>query len=211
MHKISHLIAVYFSFRLASIATFAQDAPKIQKFQFPTKLEVNEKTSVTCMLRRGQPPYVFRWFKDGKEIENGGEITIQTSKFLSTLLVNPVTHAAAGNYTCVVSNSEGKDSYSSSLTVTAAPSWVIEPTDAEAVVGQVLRAICFADGSPKPDIRWTKAGTSFLEWSARGHLENGSLIFSPLKEDDDGEYSCIADNGVGESLLKKIKIIVHGN
>ncbi|GFU80215.1 down syndrome cell adhesion molecule [Trichonephila clavipes] len=111
-------------------------APKIQKFQFPDKLEVNEKVGVICMLRSGKPPYAFRWLKDSKELNSGNGVIIQTGERLSNLLIDPITHASAGNYTCLVKNSAGIDSFSSILTVTASPSWNEEPFDVETVVGE---------------------------------------------------------------------------
>ncbi|GFU28439.1 down syndrome cell adhesion molecule, partial [Nephila pilipes] len=93
-------------------------APKIQRFQFPDKLEVNEKVGATCMLRSGKPPYTFRWLKDGKELENKNGVIIENGDRLSHLLIDPITYASAGNYTCLAKNSAGIDSYSSILTVT---------------------------------------------------------------------------------------------
>lgn len=94
------------------------ETPKIQKFQFPEKSEVNEKASVTCSLKTGKPPFSFHWRKNGKEFEDGKGITTQTLKLLSILVIDPVTYSAAGNYTCIVRNSEGTDTFSSVLTVT---------------------------------------------------------------------------------------------
>lgn len=94
------------------------EEPKIQAFQFPQKLEVNDKTSVVCILRRGKPPYSFRWYKNGKEIENSDNIMIQTTAKISTITIDPITQSSSGNYTCVVTSSKGTDAHSSVLTVT---------------------------------------------------------------------------------------------
>lgn len=81
-------------------------------------MEVNEKVGVTCMLRAGQPPYSFQWYKNGNELKADNGISIQTSELLSALFIDPITYTAAGNYTCTVKNSGGVDSYSATLTVT---------------------------------------------------------------------------------------------
>lgn len=39
---------------------------------------------------------------------------------------------------------------------------------------------------------------------------NSTLLFNPIKEEDIGDYECIADNGIGEVLEKTITVIVHG-
>ncbi|GIZ00404.1 hypothetical protein CEXT_317471 [Caerostris extrusa] len=103
-----HIYVVYAS---------SQDAPKIQRFQFPEKLKVNEKAGATCMVRSGKPPYTFRWLKDNKELTSQDNVAIQTGESFSTLFIDPVTHTSAGNYTCLVKNSAAVDSYSSTLTV----------------------------------------------------------------------------------------------
>lgn len=40
---------------------------------------------------------------------------------------------------------------------------------------------------------------------------NNSFILNPVSTDDGGEYVCTADNGIGDSLVKTIVILVHGN
>ncbi|GIZ00405.1 hypothetical protein CEXT_317472 [Caerostris extrusa] len=142
-----HIYVVYAS---------SQDAPKIQRFQFPEKLKVNEKAGATCMVRSGKPPYTFRWLKDNKELTSQDNVAIQTGESFSTLFIDPVTHTSAGNYTCLVKNSAAVDSYSSTLTVIAAPSWRDEPFDVETVVGEVMSMKCSASGYPRPEIIWSK-------------------------------------------------------
>lgn len=39
---------------------------------------------------------------------------------------------------------------------------------------------------------------------------NSTLVFNPIKEDDIGDYECVADNGIGETLEKTITVLVHG-
>lgn len=79
---------------------------------------MNEKASVTCSLKTGKPPFHFHWLKDGKQFNDGGGTSTQTLKLMSILSIDPVTYSSAGNYTCIVKNSDGTDSYSSVLTVT---------------------------------------------------------------------------------------------
>ncbi|GBL76505.1 hypothetical protein AVEN_53251-1 [Araneus ventricosus] len=111
------------------------------------------------MLRSGKPPYTFHWLKEGKELVSQNGVIIQTGDMASILLIDPITYSSAGNYTCVVKNAAGMDSYSSALTVTASPSWKEEPHDEEAVVGEKISVKCSAGGHPNPNIEWLKKGT----------------------------------------------------
>ncbi|PRD21357.1 UNVERIFIED_CONTAM: Down syndrome cell adhesion molecule [Trichonephila clavipes] len=194
----------------SSLNVNIQDAPKIQKFQFPDKLEVNEKVGVSCMLRSGKPPYTFRWLKDGKELSGENGVYIQSGDRLSTLLIDPIIHASAGNYTCLVKNSAGIDSFSSILTVTASPSWKEEPFDVETVVGEKVSVKCTASGYPNPRIEWIKKGDATFFQRRDQFSLNGTLLFNPISSGDDGEYVCSASNGIGETLVKKITILIHG-
>lgn len=63
----------------------------------------------------GKPPFTFKWYKNGKILNS--ETIINTQKKVSNLIIDPVDKTSAGNYTCAVSNSDGKDSYSDILTV----------------------------------------------------------------------------------------------
>lgn len=52
--------------------------------------------------------------------------------------------------------------------------------------------------------------SSFDYASSEVTIKNGTLTFNPVNVDTVGEYICAADNGVGESLLKKVSIKVLG-
>ncbi|KAG8178102.1 hypothetical protein JTE90_017450 [Oedothorax gibbosus] len=188
-----------------------QEAPKIQKFQFPEKLEVNEKVGVTCMLRAGQPPYVFQWYKNGKELKVAPGTSLQTAELVSVLYIDPVTYTSAGNYTCTVKNAGGIDSYTAYLTVTAPPTWKNEPKDVEIILNEPISITCSADGFPEPKISWIKNGdNSFFERRSES-FRNMTLSFRESHTGDKGEYTCYADNGVGEALTKKINIVIHAS
>lgn len=90
------------------------DAPVVQPFQFPDQVEIGKITSVICGVVSGKAPFTFKWYKDGNIVQGD---SISTQRKTSTLVIDPVQKSSGGNYTCVVSSSEGKGSYSSTLTV----------------------------------------------------------------------------------------------
>lgn len=93
------------------------ESPRIQPFQFPQHIQIGYKTSVTCMIMRGDPPVSYQWYKNGKKINPTSRVSVETHEKFSTLVFDPVEESSVGNYTCVVSSAHGKDNYSAYLTV----------------------------------------------------------------------------------------------
>ncbi|KAJ8286358.1 hypothetical protein GJAV_G00037740 [Gymnothorax javanicus] len=60
--------------------------------------------------------------------------------------------------------------------------------------------ICEVDSHPLADITWTRNNIHILPYDPRYLIrENGQMLIIPnVKDSDNGEYCCIADNGVGE-------------
>jgi len=57
---------------------------------------------------------------------------------------------------------------------------------------------CRADGSPQPTIKWiTSKGVT---------IESEYLDVNKYRSSNIDTYECVADNGVGESLRKSIKV-----
>lgn len=87
----------------------------IQPFHLPEKIQIGKALSVTCAVMSGKSPFIFKWYKDGSLLQT--ENTRSESKKVSTFVIDPILETSGGNYTCVISNSIGKDQFSSVLTV----------------------------------------------------------------------------------------------
>lgn len=75
-----------------------------------------------CQLLEGSTPLSFRWSKDGHQLnsvptESVGVAIIEHHEDYSSLVIDPVSGKSSGNYTCLVSNSYGSDTYSNVLIV----------------------------------------------------------------------------------------------
>lgn len=85
----------------------------------------------------------------------------------------------------------------------ASPSFIKEMLDCEAFTGDVIRFDVRVAGSPEPDFHWLHEEDEVQE--DRRHIvdvsDNGqcSLIIRNVTEADEGEYSCIAVNDIGEA------------
>lgn len=86
----------------------------MQPFQFPDQVEIGKTASVMCAVVSGKQPFDFKWFKDGKVLDNK---IINTQRKISNLVIDPVEKSSGGNYTCIVSNAAGKGSFSATLTI----------------------------------------------------------------------------------------------
>ncbi|RWS01960.1 hypothetical protein B4U80_10652 [Leptotrombidium deliense] len=67
---------------------------------------------------RGSEPLQFNWFKDRNAVVyETGKVNIETTSQLSTITVDNISQKDTGNYTCVVTNDVGKDSFTLNLIV----------------------------------------------------------------------------------------------
>ncbi|XP_076334982.1 junctional adhesion molecule A-like isoform X2 [Tachypleus tridentatus] len=99
-------------------STLSIDGPMIQPFGFPKNSGVGSKVNVHCSLSRGTVPVIFMWKKDGEVVnipeEEGRVFTYDT---FSMMEINRVKASDVGNYTCLVKNSVGEDSFTAELLV----------------------------------------------------------------------------------------------
>lgn len=77
-----------------------------------------KKVVVSCVAMEGDEPLSFAWLKNGQPVSsNRGVIVAMFTANIASLTIPEVTAMDVGNYTCVVSNKAGKDSFTSSLIV----------------------------------------------------------------------------------------------
>nr|7Y4X_A Chain A, Down syndrome cell adhesion molecule [Chelicerata]7Y4X_B Chain B, Down syndrome cell adhesion molecule [Chelicerata] len=90
--------------------------PQIKPFYFSTTLQEKQREQITCLAIAGDPPLSFSWTKDGINIDKFSDIIVETPKnFYSVLVILSIQPNHIGNYTCIVKNSVGSDSFTASL------------------------------------------------------------------------------------------------
>ena len=94
-----------------------QKIPEIKPFHFSGELKTDKRVTLTCSVIDGDPPFQFRWFKDGKEVQQGQNRFFRTQDdlLISVLIIQKLGPSDNGNYTCRVSNAAGSDEHSESL------------------------------------------------------------------------------------------------
>lgn len=98
--------------------------PQILPFEFAeTTVSAGEVTSVTCTVHKGDLPVNINWFHNDKLVDEKYGIFVQSRKKISSLSIDDVNEDHSGNYTCVVKNTAGMDSYSTELHVNGSDNW----------------------------------------------------------------------------------------
>ncbi|GBL76511.1 Hemicentin-2 [Araneus ventricosus] len=198
-----------------TILVKVREAPVLAPFSFTPALKEGERGNAACSVRSGDIPFEFKWFKDGKDLEEIDGIKIQSLTDSSVLSITSVSSKSSGNYTCVVKNAFGSDRYTSALAVTAPPTWKAEPTDLDTQEGENEVIHCEASGVPPPDIKWTYDSAekgSIVTGDASSNIKilpNGALSLTKIEASMQGSYTCIADNKIGSPLLKTIFVKVR--
>lgn len=108
-------ILLLFLFGMACI-TNGIIIPKIKPFYFSSSVEEGQKEQVICSVVIGDAPLSFRWKKDDDDMSKFPDIKVDIANNLySVLSILSVRPENIGNYTCIVTNPVGSDSYTAAL------------------------------------------------------------------------------------------------
>ncbi|XP_072253295.1 matrix-remodeling-associated protein 5-like [Leuresthes tenuis] len=139
-----------------------------------------------------------------------------------TLSVQVVTEKDAGDYLCIARNKVADDYRLLHVIVATKPA-KIEPKQSfnhMVSFGKPLKVDCQATGQPDPTVRWSLPdGTtvnSVLHGEDRGVrtrrltvFENGTLLVPVVGMEEEGEYTCYAENQGGQDTMKvKVKVMM---
>ena len=133
-----------------------------------------------------------QWYKD--------EVRMQ--EINPTLLLEKVTNETEGNYRCIISTPYDTVMASWKLTVRGEkPFFIASDPHERALEGSNVTLSCQANGLPLPTIKWMKNN---LEIDDKRHNQQplGDLTINNVDVEDEGEYTCIANNIYGEVSSK---------
>ncbi|XP_075032781.1 peroxidasin homolog [Mixophyes fleayi] len=93
------------------------------------------------------------------------------------------------------------------------PRILLEPRDADVILGNTVYFICRAEGNPKPDILWLHNNNE-IDMSYDGRLNllhDGTLMIQNTQESDMGVYQCAAKNIAGEVRTQEAVLRYSGS
>ncbi len=143
----------------------------------PENQNYNRRDNVTLSCSAlGGPVLFYRWQA------NASYLVGENS---STLMLSNVDASDGGDYTCVVFNSAGNTSATTSVFIM--PYFTVQPDDAGSANGSSISLTCQAEAFPSPSYEWILVGGSI-----RSGLSVGSevLVVDPLLFGDEGDYVC---------------------
>nr|KAI8744128.1 contactin-3-like [Biomphalaria glabrata] len=144
----------------------------------------------------GYPLPTYTWYKNGVRLTSDSGDGIKVHR--NTLTISNVTLGRhEGVYQCEAVNAYGKARSGGQLRILYfAPTFAtsaIETSKSAAEGGNVTIA-CSPHAAPRATIKWLRNGAEV------GHfLPNGALELSSLKKSDEGVYTCVASNELGEA------------
>ncbi|XP_017782809.1 PREDICTED: neuroglian isoform X2 [Nicrophorus vespilloides] len=146
----------------------------------------------------GVPEPQIKWIHNGKPIS---EASPNPRRKVNTnnIIIERLTKTDTGNYGCNATNSLGyvyKDVYVNVLAL--APEITEAPRDQDAVDGKTINMTCKVFGAPKPEVKWVHNGKE-LTGGRYKVLENGDLNIESVQFDDNGQYTCYAENKFGRA------------
>ncbi|CAK9825715.1 Leucine-rich repeats and immunoglobulin-like domains protein 3 [Anthophora retusa] len=153
-------------------------------------------------------PLNFTWKHDNVEMEDAN-LQINTdstesgvTEASSILILTNVTHANAGKYQCMVTNTYGTTySTKAKLSILIYPSFSKIPHDIRVIAGSTARLECSAEGQPSPQIAWQKDGGNDFPAARERRMHmmptDDVLFIVDVKTADSGVYSCTAQNLAG--------------
>ncbi|XP_027135942.1 roundabout homolog 2 isoform X11 [Larimichthys crocea] len=167
-----------------------------------------ETVEFRCQVH-GDPQPNVRWRKDDIDVPRG-RYEIKYDKDDYVLRVKKASVNDEGTFTCVAENRVGKLEASATLTVRAAPQFVIRPRDQIVAQGRTATFPCETKGNPQPAVFWQKEGSQNLLFPNQPQQPNsrfsvspsGDLTISSVQRADAGYYICQALTVAGSILAK---------
>ncbi|KAM6158635.1 roundabout homolog 3 [Rhynchocyon petersi] len=155
---------------------------------------VGEPAVLECVPPRGHPEPIVSWKKNHAKIkEEEGRITLRGGK----LMVSHTLKSDAGMYVCVASNMAGeRESGAAELVVLERPSFLRKPVNQVVLADAPVAFPCEVQGDPPPHLQWHKEDGELPPGRYEIRSDH-SLWIERVSAEDEGTYTCVAENSVG--------------
>lgn len=121
-------LSEFFLYSVCECGVCVPVPPRLAPFSFAAGTRAGMRAQVTCLVQEGDQPLTHAWRKDGQPLDPSLDIRhTQLDPFTSILVIDRVTAAHSGNYTCAVTNAARTTSTTARLTVSGRPPTVSCP------------------------------------------------------------------------------------
>lgn len=185
------------------LVNFGPDTPVIYG---PAFAETGHYAVFHCYAM-STPPSQFSWWFNGSNVANSSMFT-----------TDPLTFNMSGEYTCMAYNNVTRKMSSSSkmLTVIEAIQSVMVKNNTVPISSENFTLTCDVTG-PYDTIYWMKDNMrlnmtdSTANPNTSYHVENNTLVFTPLTVPDNGTYQCVATNQAGPHKSPEyVLLVIYG-
>ncbi|XP_014251664.1 limbic system-associated membrane protein isoform X1 [Cimex lectularius] len=173
--------------------------PRIHQLTSMEPVEVKKGGPITLECRAsGNPVPKITWTRKNNVLPSG-EKTYEGSSFT----IDRVNRHDAGIYQCTASNNVGHPTTKEiQLKVLFPPEIEVEKSWVHTGEGNEAQLVCIVFAEPGADVVWFKdtlrlASTERRITEVRG--SRNTLIIRKVQASDFGNYSCLADNGIGKT------------
>ncbi|XP_017547293.2 immunoglobulin superfamily member 10 [Pygocentrus nattereri] len=194
-----------------------ETAPQINEISDRrTELEYGGQLQLNCSATGNPKPRII-WRLPSKALVDqwhrmGSRIQVLQN---GTLIIDSVSEKDAGDYLCVARSKVGDDLQLLKVSVSMKPA-KIEPKvvgKKQVPYGKDIKVDCKASGAPIPDISWglpdgTLVNSALQADSSRGSrskryvlFDNGTLYLNKVGMDEEGDYTCYAENKLGKDEM----------
>uniref|UniRef100_A0A2S2Q4Y0 Roundabout 2 n=1 Tax=Sipha flava TaxID=143950 RepID=A0A2S2Q4Y0_9HEMI len=200
----------------APAAVHCGRAPRI--VEHPTDITVGTHEPVTLNCKsEGQPQPDVRWMRDGRPVDVTGSIRkalLPDGSLLFLEASQGKRDSDSGTYWCIANNSFGEAvSRKANLIVTyLKQDFRVQPKDVTPASGDTAVLECDPPkGHPEPFVVWHKNGQPMpADEKKRWYIQDtGNLIIRDVKSEDDGSYTCVANNLAGVRRSKPILLVTQ--
>ncbi|XP_078273084.1 contactin-1-like isoform X2 [Rhinoraja longicauda] len=172
------------------------------------------KAIIECKPKAAPKPK-FIWSKGTELLRNNSRISIWHN---GTLVIQDVSRADEGSYTCFVENNRGKANSTGTLSITEPTKMTLEPSNIDITMGENGTMECQAMYDPTLDLAfiWSTNGYPIDFDKERDYMEyrvleggGGELFFKNAQLRHTGKYTCTAQTNV-DSTSASADLIVRG-
>ncbi|KAK8720533.1 hypothetical protein OTU49_013266, partial [Cherax quadricarinatus] len=163
----------------------------------------------------GIPDVDYEWLRNSEPLTFDSLSVEERNRYEivdSVLKIKGVIEADEATYQCKATNQLGSSFSSAQLKVLKlAPTFRKKPLEAEmyASEGKNVTIVCNPEAAPRPTFVWRQNGLVIGNGGRRRILRNGNLIIDPVSREDEGNYTCNAENTYGSDTSSGRLIVLR--